>query len=40
VVTSREWPGLAHEIFNEPEQAEVLGELLRWLDANCPPVGR
>lgn len=24
---------LAHEIFNEPERAEVVAELLRWLDA-------
>ena len=31
VVTHREWPGLAHEIFNEPEQADVLAELGRWL---------
>jgi alpha-beta hydrolase superfamily lysophospholipase len=32
VVTAREWPGLAHEIFNEPEKAQVLGELTRWLE--------
>jgi alpha-beta hydrolase superfamily lysophospholipase len=31
VVTTKEWPGLAHEIFNEPEQADVLAELGRWL---------
>jgi len=31
VVSAREWPGLAHEIFNEPEKAEVLAELARWL---------
>lgn len=36
VVTAREWPGLAHEIFNEPEQAQVLGELTRWLGARFP----
>lgn len=27
------YAGLYHEIFNEPEQAEVLGDLLAWLDA-------
>lgn len=29
--TLRIWPGLRHEIFNEPEQAEVLGALVAWL---------
>lgn len=33
VVTSKPWPGLAHEIFNEPEQAEVIGVLGTWLQA-------
>jgi alpha-beta hydrolase superfamily lysophospholipase len=32
VVTAREFPGLFHEIFNEPEQAEVLSVLGAWLD--------
>jgi alpha-beta hydrolase superfamily lysophospholipase len=32
VVTAREFPGLFHEIFNEPEQAEVLSVLGDWLD--------
>ena len=32
-LTLRVWPGLRHEIFNEPEQAEVLGVLTSWLDA-------
>ncbi|NCT82111.1 MAG: alpha/beta hydrolase [Comamonadaceae bacterium] len=32
-VSSRAWPGLAHEIFNEPEQAQVLAALTDWLDA-------
>ena len=27
------YAGLAHEIFNEPEQQEVLADLLAWLDA-------
>lgn len=32
VVTAREFAPLFHEIFNEPEQAEVLSVLLAWLD--------
>lgn len=32
VVTAREFPPLFHEIFNEPEQAEVLSVLVAWLD--------
>jgi alpha-beta hydrolase superfamily lysophospholipase len=32
VVDAREFPGLFHEIFNEPEQAEVLSVLGAWLD--------
>src|SRR5207244_4127487 len=35
-VTAREWPGLYHEIFNEPEQDEVLDALLAWLDRTVP----
>jgi len=35
-VATREWPGLAHEIFNEPEQAEVLHHLGAWLHATLP----
>jgi alpha-beta hydrolase superfamily lysophospholipase len=31
VVTAREFALLFHEIFNEPEQAEVFAELERWL---------
>jgi len=31
VVSSRAWPGLFHEIFNEPERAEVTTRLLQWL---------
>ena len=39
IVTAREFPLLFHEIFNEPEQAEVLSALLAWLDtlALSPP---
>lgn len=29
----RIYPELYHEIFNEPEQAQVLGDMLDWLDA-------
>ena len=32
VVTTREFPALFHEIFNEPEQEEVLSVLVDWLD--------
>ena len=31
VVTSQAWPALAHEIFNEPEQAAVTARLVQWL---------
>jgi len=36
VVTVREWPGFAHEIFNEPQKEEVLAELDAWLDWRFP----
>ena len=32
VVVAREFPDLFHEIFNEPEQDEVLSVLTAWLD--------
>jgi len=31
VVTAQAFPGLYHEIFNEPEREQVLSHLLRWL---------
>ena len=31
LLTAKVYPGLSHEIFNEPEQAEVLGQLTQWL---------
>ena len=31
------YPGLYHEIFNEPEQAAVLDDLVAWFDAHLPP---
>lgn len=33
VVTAQVYPALAHEIFNEPEREQVIGELLGWLAA-------
>jgi alpha-beta hydrolase superfamily lysophospholipase len=30
-VTARLWPGLYHEIFNEPQQEAVLGVLASWI---------
>jgi alpha-beta hydrolase superfamily lysophospholipase len=30
-VTARLWPGLFHEIFNEPEQDAVLAMLVAWI---------
>ena len=30
-VTLRVWPGLYHEIFNEPEKDEVIGEMVVWI---------
>ncbi len=30
-VTAQVWPGLAHEIFNEPERQQVLARLTTWL---------
>ena len=31
-VTSHYYEGLYHEIFNEPEQEQVIGDLVSWLD--------
>lgn len=31
--TMKEYPGLYHEVFNEPEREEVLGDLCEWIDA-------
>lgn len=28
------YPGLYHEIYNEPEKDEVIGDLLRWLESH------
>jgi hypothetical protein len=39
VVSVREWPGLFHEIFNEPEQGDVLKVLDDWLARKLPQAG-
>lgn len=36
VVTPAPWPGLFHELFNEPERAQVLQRLGEWLDTRFP----
>jgi alpha-beta hydrolase superfamily lysophospholipase len=28
------YPGLYHEIYNEPEKDTVIGDLARWLEAH------
>ncbi len=33
-VVRRVWPGLRHECFNEPEQDQVLAEVVSWLDTH------
>ena len=35
--TVRIWSGLYHEIFNEPEQELVIGEVVRWISERVPP---
>jgi alpha-beta hydrolase superfamily lysophospholipase len=32
-VTLRNWEGLRHEILNEPERDQIIGEIADWLDA-------
>ena len=36
VLSAHRYEGFAHEIFNDPEQARVLGDLTAWLDARWP----
>ena len=31
------YPGLFHEIYNEPERDAVLDDLVGWFDAHVPP---
>jgi acylglycerol lipase len=35
-VTRRVWPGLRHECHHEPEQAEVLAEVVAWIRSQVP----
>ena len=32
VVTAHGWPGLYHEIFNEPQREQVVARVIAWLD--------
>lgn len=34
-VTWKRWPGLKHEIHNEPQQGEVLAFLVEWMERVC-----
>jgi alpha-beta hydrolase superfamily lysophospholipase len=34
--TLRIWPGLYHEIFNEPEKDLVIAEVVRWVSERLP----
>lgn len=36
-LTVRQYPGLRHEIHNEPEQGQVLDDIAAWLDAHVGP---
>ena len=35
-VVARLWPGLFHEIFNEPTGGAVVGALVSWVSARLP----
>ncbi len=35
-VTVRVYPGARHEVYNETNRAEVIGDLVAWLDARLP----
>ncbi len=34
--TFKVYPGLYHEVHNEVERAQVLGDILDWIDGRCP----
>jgi lysophospholipase len=34
--TIKTWDGLYHEILNEPEQQQVLAEMIEWIEARMP----
>jgi acylglycerol lipase len=31
------WPGLVHDLVHEPEKAQVIGEIVAWIDKRAPP---
>jgi alpha-beta hydrolase superfamily lysophospholipase len=35
--TLRRYPGLYHEVFNEPEREAILTDLICWLNARSAP---
>lgn len=37
--TLRRYPGLYHEVFNEPEREAILTDLIAWLNDHLPPRG-
>lgn len=37
--TLRRYPGLYHEVFNEPEREAILTDLIRWLNDHLPTTG-
>lgn len=37
-VTRREWEGLRHECLNEPEKADVMAEIIAWIDVRLDEV--
>jgi alpha-beta hydrolase superfamily lysophospholipase len=37
VLSAQAYPEMFHEIFNEPERAQVLARLNAWLDRFPPP---
>ncbi len=38
--TLKLWPGLRHEIFNEPQRGDVIAFMLTWIDARVPGAAR
>ncbi|MGH3720570.1 MAG: lysophospholipase [Pseudonocardiaceae bacterium] len=35
--TLHQYPGLYHEVFNEPEREQILADLISWLNHHLPP---
>lgn len=38
--TLKEYPGLYHELFQEPSHGAVLSDLIDWLEAHLPPTSK